>query len=259
MKRNYLLILSLSYIGLISIIIVIGLAIRKSPQATLLETADGGTTISQNTLPKTATPTFTLTSSEEVPAQTQSPTPEVPKTLKVTPSPLEVTSTNTSTPLSPTSTQEGYPINGENTATITSTQTSYTDEGTPTLIPTPTRTRTLTRTAVPQTGWGGEWVIYWENEDGTYSSDEILVTLNGDEISAQANINDFIFNFEGKMIREKKIVEGLWENETTSGFFYWEMGINTAFSGNWNNEFGFCGVRPGNDQPDNCKIILVIR
>lgn len=86
-----------------------------------------------------------------------------------------------------------------------------------------------------------------------------MVTLDGEEISAQATLDNIPYTFTGELINQNEIVEGVWSSTTTSGFFYWEMGKNYEFGGNWNNTFGFCGARLGENQPENCKIILELR
>jgi len=273
MKRKTLITLGIAYLVLVAIVLAVGLRINKTR---ITPTAMSGTVISaaeetsvlggaSPTTGDMGSPTAALTGVDTTPTQHS---PLLTSTALVTQLLTEPTFTQTSRPnMTRTATQGAYPISGNSTAT----QPPYPVEESPTSTPnpgvTPTRTKTPTytptstsnQTSTPQTGWGGEWTIYWENENGIYVSQTMVVTLNGDEISANVSMNNFTYDLEGKIIKDIDVIEGQWESETSSGLFFWMLGIDNTFGGNWNNQFGFCGARPGYNQPQNCKIIREIR
>lgn len=155
----------------------------------------------------------------------------------------QVVSTNTRQPTRP--------------ATLATTASSTITQALAGVTPTSTRTKApLLATATPtqqvQSGWGGEWIIYLEQADGTYQTGLMNVIVSGTDISATAIIGGSQYYFTGFTYIEGTQVTGPWQNESASGDYWWLFVSGTQFGGMQDMQYGFCGARAGSDRPNPC-------
>ena len=186
---------------------------------------------------------FDPTATSIEPMTTQSPSVTPVLGLTPTPSPIVLIPTPTSK-----STTSQYA-----TSTLVPSQTR-TPTPTLTVTATPTKTATLTLTPTLQTGWEGEWSIYIQQADGTYTSGTMILELNGTEVIASANLDGIEYNFEGDNYAEGKQVTGQWQTDSSSGYFWWMLVSDAQFGGNQDLQYGICGARAGAEKPDPCFI-----
>ncbi|NLB18351.1 MAG: hypothetical protein GX825_06410, partial [Syntrophomonadaceae bacterium] len=193
------------------------------------------------------------------------PTPLLPDqpTMMITNTqglPIIVTQTRAATqPNQPTSTQKPqataqnpYPItsqtpNPTNKPAATSTSTTK-----PSNTPTSTFTKTLTPTATVQTGWAGTWTVWFQQVDGNYISGEMTIDAGTSEFNTTVLLGGKQYTFEGRIILNATQVLGSWTSDSTSGGFWWGLTENQEFVGGWDNQYGFCGIRAGQSQPEPC-------
>ena len=257
MKRKLLTGILLSYTLLILLIVAIGLYIQQTDQPLVTETED----IINKTDSKldeylSQSSTTTFVSAETEPVVTEplvSPTLSPASTQSITETSVNPTQTEqTSTPSPPTSTSAGYPINDEGTATATVTPQSYPVNDSNTSTIPPTLTNALTSTPISQTGWEGEWSVYWEQKDGNFTSGLMNIEIDGSDLMASVSIEEEQYIFEGILNEKQNIAVGSWSNSQELGNFYWRMNEAGLFTGNLDSQIGFCGSRMESNMPEPC-------
>lgn len=216
-------------------------------------------------------------SSEDIPIQTETavippadqsePTAVIPDqpTMVVTNTqglPIIVTQTRAATqPNQPAKTATPTKKPATNTATATSTLTATstvtaTSTATATQKPsnTPTPTKTLTPTVTIQTGWAGEWKVFWQAQNQTYVEGMLTVEVAGTDFTAIAVLEGVNYTFTGRIIRDGETAFGNWTSPTSTGGFIWnDLGAG-QFGGSRDDVFGFCGAREGVVPPNPCFI-----
>jgi hypothetical protein len=122
------------------------------------------------------------------------------------------------------------------------------------LTPTWTKTATATgvKTATPQTGWGGIWVGYLQQADGTYISGPLIVTLSGDQVSGVFYASGVDMTLTGTLSTDGQQANGRYTYQPGEGWFLWLRETNLQFRGCIDNQFAFCAAREGVSQPDPC-------
>ena len=125
---------------------------------------------------------------------------------------------------------------------------------TPTRTSAPGATSTPTATATQASGWQGVWILSFQKDDGNYLSGEMIVTLNGEQLLAEAEFNGSPYQFNGRLSRNGQVASGTWSSTQTSGSFTWTLVTADQFGGDRDLLFGICGARPGGDMPDPCYI-----
>ncbi len=135
----------------------------------------------------------------------------------------------------------------------TNTRTSAPNP-TPTRTVMPSATSTPTATATQVSGWQGDWMISFQRDDGSYLSGEMIVSLNGDQLFAQAELNGNPYQFNGRLINNGQVAFGTWSSAQTSGSFTWTLVQINQFGGDRDLMYGVCGARPGVDMPIPCYI-----
>lgn len=135
----------------------------------------------------------------------------------------------------------------------TNTRTSAPNP-TPTRTVMPSATSTPTATATQVSGWQGDWMISFQRDDGSYLSGEMIVTLNGEQLLAEAEFNGSPYQFNGRLSRNGQVASGTWSSAQTSGSFTWTLVTADQFGGDRDLLYGICGARPGVDLPDPCYI-----
>lgn len=118
----------------------------------------------------------------------------------------------------------------------------------------PGATSTPTATATQLSGWQGDWVISFQKDDGTYLSGGMSVSLNGDQLLAEAVFNGSPYQFNGKLINNGQVAFGTWSSTQTSGLFTWTLVSIGQFGGDRDLLYGVCGARAGEAMPDPCYI-----
>jgi hypothetical protein len=260
MQRKLLIHVVLLYIALMASILAIGLSYQQREN---LQGAKTG--VSHDEKPSEiveAVSRFSETSVEYSGEQFPSKTPylesEVLRTQTTEPTitpVLEGLSQLSQTPeTTPTTiTLPAYPSIVETTALPTWT-------GTPSQNPEETRipTNVLTTdpsptiTSVSQTGWNGEWVVFWEQQDGSFLSGIMNVYVEKYNLTAAVSLGQVDYHLEGILNESQIIAVGSWFGSGGSGNFYWRTNALEQFVGNFDREFGFCGARAENNMPDPC-------
>ena len=225
------------------------------------------------TLPGTLTYDFLLEYTQPVMTQTTEPTsmesiqtkeqtlaisvtttPEHTITQPGYPLPSSKTPENTTAPI-PTDTPPKAITATTKSKTPTKTQPQATASRTSTITPTRTQTHTpsLTATSAPQTSWEGEWIVAFEQTDGSSLSGTMMVNIIGSDLSASAELGGDQYSFEGFIYYQAgELATGTWNNSTTSGYFWWIIKEEGQFRGNRENHFAFCGARTGINLPEPC-------
>ena len=213
----------------------------------------------------------TQSSSQETP-QPQAPSPvfatptlagELPATAAASATAAFVlTPTSTSPVQIPTSTSKSATqpiVNQTRTSTPTQTKTATpTQTATPTL--TQTATPTLTRTATPtstqaqQTGWAGEWKVFWQLENQAYIEGTISIEVVGTDFTASGTVDGVDYVFNGRIVDQGLTAFGNWTSPSGNGKFIWNAVTEGQFGGSRDLYFGFCGARQGIIQPEPCYI-----
>lgn len=140
------------------------------------------------------------------------------------------------------------------TLTITQTPTAPVSR-TPTRTPTLTRTP-ITPTATQASGWGGEWVVYYQDsaKPEKWQQGTLVVELAGKQIDAVAEIGGLSFHLIGVISDDEQRVNGNYTQGSENGWFYWATVSVRQFGGTLGNRFAFCASRNINDRPDKCFI-----
>lgn len=206
--------------------------------------------VATNTRPPAATSTKASSSTQATQSVgTSYPVPTNQTASTNTPVPTNAPS-STQTPTSkPTQTNQP---SSTNTPVPTIALTSIL---TATATATPTKTATATATAtmtLAPTGWEGEWIVWFQEADGNYVSGELTIDAGASEFTTTALLGGKQYTFEGRIIFDGEQVLGSWTSDTASGGFWWGMLESQEFIGCWGSEYGFCGTRAGQSQPDPC-------
>lgn len=168
-----------------------------------------------------------------------------------------------------TQTQPAYPINGQATSILilpptatvqpASTRTQTQAPATPTATRTRTSvpaTATATQTQPAQSKWAGEWIIFFEQKDGSYLSGPINITITGTDLTATASLGGSQYSFEGTVYFQlTECASGTWTGQDSSGNFWWSLVSDNQFAGSRENRFGFCGARSNAVKPEPCKLL----
>lgn len=262
MKRKTLIILASAYLVLIALIILVAFLAKGTQSSTAIsnnEAADTG--ISSHNLPATHQSTMMDSFSESSETDQQSNESDNLGTEQANSNNRELTETLGST----------QDISGANTQTLVSMTAVFTNRtSTPsssssaypinaqTRTPTPAKsassTPSATVTTIPQTGWGGDWTVYFQQSDGTYISGEINIDITDTNLIGSGLINSINYSFEGRIISGGQGAIGSWASASDSGGFDWILISDKQFSGSRDIDFGFCGTRPGLTPPDPCYI-----
>ena len=80
------------------------------------------------------------------------------------------------------------------------------------------------------------------------------VSLNGDQLLAEAEFNGSPYQFTGKLIINGQVAFGTWSSTLTSGSFTWTLVSTGQFGGDRDLLYGVCGARTGEAMPDPCYI-----
>lgn len=158
-----------------------------------------------------------------------------------------IVSTTPSLPALPPTLGSTQPLSPTNTRTSAPNPT-------PTRTVMPSATSTPTATATQVSGWQGDWMISFQRDDGSYLSGEMIVSLNGDQLFAQAELNGNPYQFNGRLINNGQVAFGTWSSAQTSGSFTWTLVQINQFGGDRDLMYGVCGARPGVDMPIPCYI-----
>lgn len=156
----------------------------------------------------------------------------------------------TTRPPSVTASQSPYPVEKETTsppAQATSTSTLTPPDATSTSVP----SQTSTATAIPL-DWAGEWNIWYQVTTGNYVHSIMTLTVSGDKVTGNANIDGTAYTFEG-VIYDGNYVSGEWHTSNRSVRFWWDPKDENQFLGCWAERFGFCGNKLNAVQPENCR------
>ena len=245
------------------LILAIGLNIQKTDQTFMTETRSFPGTpttkpgedehqASKTAIDDIGTQTWIETPSAEM-VTLLSPSVEPTKTQVITEISEEPTQTKrTSTTSTPTSTQPAYPVSGEGTAIATITPPPYPVEDVTTSTLSPTSTVTPSYTSTTQTGWSGDWTVFWQQADGGFLSGLMSVSVDGSDVTASVSVGEGQYNFKGILNENLMTVVGSWSGSLESGNFYWRtLGLD-QFSGNLDRQFGFCGSRVGSNLLEPC-------
>jgi hypothetical protein len=257
MKHKILLVLALTYLALVLVIFAIGLNVQKIDQPFVNQT-DAFLSATVSVPDNNQTQVF-RTSVDDVGAQNHTDRPKIDTETVVSPE-LEptltlkhTTSVQEPTPEAPTSTYPAYPI-PDGTATATRTLIAYPVEESATPAPT-TSTAAPSTTPNPETGWGGDWTVFWEQPDGSYLSGQITVEIMGSEVSALGLLGGDQVGFQGILNESRVTVVGSWAGSGDGGNFYWRSYSSDHFIGSLDREIGFCAIRRGENLPEPCKKI----
>ena len=201
--------------------------------------------VATNTRPPAAT--STKASSSTQPTQsviTSYPVPTSQTASTNTPVPTN-TAIATITPVPTNTTISTDAPTGTFTATATATATR-------TATATATATQTLAPTA--QTGWEGEWNVFWQLEDQIYVEGTLSIEVVGTDLTATGTLDGVDYSFTGRVIQEGELAFGNWTSATNNGGFIWNDLGEGQFGGSRDLYFGFCGAREGVDPPEPCYI-----
>lgn len=143
-------------------------------------------------------------------------------------------------------------IQPTHTATLTPTlQIARTPTHTPTITRTP-----ITPTATLETGWAGEWVVYYASVDHLDQLEQgtMTVKLDGKQLDATAKFGNSTLHLMGMISEDEQNANGEYTQGSESGWFYWEKVSGSQFGGTMGNLFAFCASRKLEDRPDKCYI-----
>lgn len=146
----------------------------------------------------------------------------------------------------PAATQTSSPLVSP-TKTFTPTKTP-----TPTKTSTPTATVALTPSPTLQAGWDGEWTAYVVQADGSVLVGILTVTLAGDKVNGEFDVQGSLISLEGSFLGAGDQVSGSYAGFPGNGFFKWLISEGGTFAGNLDNQRAFCGARAGLPQPAPC-------
>lgn len=251
MKQKILLTLSFSYLVLIILILAIGLNFQGRNNSLMIGvTPDSTSGQPEEEVFQTSKTKIHTSGTQTITEIFLSPTFETTESQAITET-LIPTQLETPTPITPTPTSPSYPISDQGTSTPTSTQESYpVDEAstpatfTPTVMP--------SQTSTTQDGWGGEWIVFWEQLDGSYLSGLMTVKIENTELTASVSIGEENYSFEGVLNDGLVTTVGSWYALGESGYFYWRSVSSDQFVGNLDRQFGFCGSRGDASIPEPC-------
>lgn len=209
-----------------------------------LSTQSPGSPVATVIDPLGTTPGISPTPTYTVPATTAVITPTLPVTTSgIIPSATNTVQSVSSTATPQTPTAPSYPVATDPLTAPTNTPTR-----------TATRTLTPTQTATPKVGWSGQWMVFLQQSNGTYISGMIELEVNGVNLTGMGSFNGVVYVFQGYAI-DLEHAEGSWTSPTAGGYFRWQMIASGQFAGSNENAYGFCGTRPGGNQPEPCVIL----
>lgn len=123
-------------------------------------------------------------------------------------------------------------------------------------VTTVTTITSSTPTSLPQTGWDGQWTVWFGSPSGGHTTGTLSVTVSGESLSAKADFNGTEFHFEGNFDRSRKEVSGRYTRPAGDGWFFWQMITETRFGGTLDNLQVFCAARSGDLKPEPCGIFV---
>ena len=113
---------------------------------------------------------------------------------------------------------------------------------------TPTITPTL---GIPV--WEGKWIVWFQNDSGSYSRGTMELTSSSDGISGEVVLDDLSFKLNGGLVDNGRQAKGEWEGGNENGEFWWRLNYEGFFTGSRNTRFGFCGSQVHETRPDPCR------
>lgn len=113
---------------------------------------------------------------------------------------------------------------------------------------TPTITPTL---GIPV--WEGKWIVWFQNNSGSYSRGTMELTSNSDGIRGEVILDDFSIELSGGLVDDGRQAKGEWEGGNEKGVFWWRLNYEGFFTGSRNTRFGFCGSQVHESRPDPCR------
>lgn len=143
------------------------------------------------------------------------------------------------------------------TSTRTPTQTrtaTATLTATLTATPTPTKTDAWTQTPTEQTGWAGDWQVFWQLDNNNYVEGTITVEVVGTDFTASGAVGGVDYTFTGRIIHEGETAFGNWTSPSGNGDFIWTNAGSGQFGGSRDLNYGLCGAREGAAPPNPCYI-----
>lgn len=131
-----------------------------------------------------------------------------------------------------------------------------TNKPTNTATPRPSNTATATITLSPtqQTGWAGEWKVFWQLDNSNYVEGTITVEVVDTDFTASGTLGGVNYSFTGSIIEQGLSSFGNWTSPTSSGNFIWNNVGAEQFGGSRDTYFGFCGARSGVIPPNPCYL-----
>lgn len=117
---------------------------------------------------------------------------------------------------------------------------------------------TLTRTPTPQTGWAGEWTVWYGAPSETHTKGSMIVSVTGTSLSAVAAFNGLEITLEGNLNPDKQSLSGQYASPMGDGWFLWQHITSTQFGGTLDNQQVFCAARPGAPKPEPCGIFSTL-
>jgi len=208
--------------------------------------------VATNTRPLSATSTKASTATQATQSvSTSYPVPTSQTASTNTPFPTNQ-SASTSYPVPTYEPIVTHTPSSEPTSTVTATS-KPSDTPTATLTPTNTSTPSFTPTTAVQTGWEGDWTVWFQQADGNYISGDITINLNGTNLTGSGTLAGVNYTFEG-FAPNNFTADGTWASPSSSGSFIWNLFPEEQFNGSRDYQFGFCGARPGSDQPAPCYV-----
>jgi len=135
--------------------------------------------------------------------------------------------------------------------TVTFTQAQVRATATRTQTPLPA---TATATESVPVGWEGQWVVYMEQINGAYVTGIIDLDVNGEKLTGSGTIYGEQYAFEG-FANDINSAEGYWTSQSATGYFRWQTLSTGQFGGSKDDQYGFCGARPGGTKPEPCRIL----
>lgn len=146
-------------------------------------------------------------------------------------------------------TQPNQPV-----STATPTTKPATSTATKTVTPSSTPTKTLTPTVTLQTGWAGEWKVFWQMDNNNYVDGTITVVVAGTNFTANGTLGGVDYTFLGSIIEQGLTAFGDWTSPTSTGNFIWtDIGAG-QFGGSRDTYYGFCGARNSVIPPNPCYL-----
>ena len=123
---------------------------------------------------------------------------------------------------------------------------------------TPTKTATLTPSPTMQTGWAGNWNVFWQLDNNNYVEGTITVEVAGTDFTASGTVGGVEYFFEGNIIDQGLSAFGNWTSLSSSGNFIWTTVGAGQFGGSRDTYFGFCGARNGVFPPNPCYLSPIL-